>query len=256
MIMIQDNAAQLVKDTADIVEVINEYVPLQKRGGRYLGLCPFHSEKTPSFSVNPDRGFFHCFGCKESGDVISFVMKYHSLTFLDAVKELGQRYGITMENRELSPAEKARAEKRKKLFAVNEVATALYHDFLVNNPAAEPARRYLDSRRIPAEIIQSFRLGYAPDSWDFLTKYLATKNINQATAVEAGLLVAKDRDRYYDRFRKRILCPIFSMAGEVTGFGGRILGEGQPKYLNTPETPVFDKEIGRASCRERVFTEV
>ncbi len=241
MTMIHDNVAQLVKDTADIVEVISDHVPLQKRGGRYLGLCPFHSEKTPSFSVNQERGFFHCFGCKESGDVISFVMKYHSLPFLEAVKELGQRYGIAMEERELSPAEKARVEKRRQLFAVNEMATALYHDFLVNNPAAEPARRYLEARRIPAAIINSFQLGYAPDSWDFLVKHLTAKNIDPATAVEAGLLVAKERQRFYDRFRKRILCPVFSMAGEVTGFSGRILGEGQPKYLNTPETPVFDK---------------
>ncbi|MEN8257269.1 MAG: DNA primase [Thermodesulfobacteriota bacterium] len=241
MTMFQDNAAQLVKDVADIVEVINEHVPLQKRGGRYLGLCPFHSEKTPSFSVNQDRGFFHCFGCKESGDVISFIMKYHSLSFLDALKELAQRYGIAVEDRELSPAEKARAEKRKQLFAVNEVAARLYHDFLVNNPAAEPARRYLEDRRIPMETIEAFQLGYAPDSWDFLGKHLASKNIDQALAVEAGVVVAKEPGRAYDRFRKRILCPIFSMAGEVAGFGGRILGDGQPKYLNTPETPVFDK---------------
>lgn len=239
--MIHDNVAQLVKNAADIVEVINEYVPLQKRGGRHLGLCPFHSEKTPSFSVNQERGFFHCFGCKESGDVISFVMKYHSLPFLDAVRELAQRFGIAMEDRELSPAEKARAEIRKKLFAVNDIATDLYHDFLVNNQAAEPARRYLESRRIPLEVIKEFRLGYAPESWDFLAKHLVTKDIDQATAIEAGLVVAKDGGRSYDRFRKRILCPIFSMAGEVAGFGGRILGEGQPKYLNTPETPVFDK---------------
>lgn len=241
MTMFQDNVAQLVKDAADIVEVINEHVPLQKRGGRYLGLCPFHGEKTPSFSVNQERGFFHCFGCKESGDVISFVMKYHSLSFLDALKELAKRYGITIEDRELSPADKARSEKRKQLFAVNEVAAGLYHDFLLTNPAAEPARRYLEERRIPLETIKTFRLGYAPDSWDFLTKHLTTKNIDQTTAVEAGLLVAKENGRFYDRFRKRILCPIFSMAGEVSGFGGRILGEGQPKYLNTPETPVFDK---------------
>ncbi len=241
MTMSHDNTAQLVKDAADIVEVINEHVPLQKRGGRHLGLCPFHSEKTPSFSVNQDRGFFHCFGCKESGDVISFMMKYHSLSFLDALKELAQRYGIAIDDRELSPEEKARAEKRKQLFAVNEVATDLYHDFLVNNPKAEPARRYLEDRRIPLDVIKSFRLGYAPDSWDFLGKYLVTKNIDHHTAVEAGLLVAKDGGGSYDRFRKRILCPIFSMAGEVSGFGGRILGEGQPKYLNTPETAVFDK---------------
>ncbi len=241
MTMFQDNTAQLVKDAADIVEVINAYVPLQKRGGRYLGLCPFHSEKTPSFSVNQDRGFFHCFGCKESGDVISFIMKYHSLTFIDALKELAERYGIAMEDRDLSPEEKARAEKRKQLFAVNEVATDLYHDFLISSPAAEPARRYLEERRIPLETTTDFRLGYAPDSWDFLVKSLADKNIDPETAVEAGLLVAKGHGHYYDRFRKRILCPIFSMAGEVAGFGGRILGEGQPKYLNTAETPVFDK---------------
>jgi DNA primase len=241
MTMFQDNTAQLVKDVADIVEVINEHVPLQKRGGRYIGICPFHSEKTPSFSVNQERGFFHCFGCKESGDVISFVMKYHSLTFVDALKELAQRYGIAMEEKELAPAERARAEKRKQLFAANELAATLYHDFLVNSPAAEPARAYLASRRIPPEIIKTFRLGYAPDSWDFLTKNLAAATFNQETAAEAGLLVAKEHGSYYDRFRQRILCPIFSMAGEVAGFGGRILGEGQPKYLNTAETPIFDK---------------
>lgn len=241
MTMFQDNAAQLVKDAADIVEVINEHVPLQKRSGRYVGLCPFHSEKTPSFSVNQERGFFHCFGCKESGDVISFVMKYHSLPFLDALKELADRYGIAIDDRELTPVEKARARKRKTLFAVNELAASLYHEFLRHDPAAEPARRYLESRRITATVIKDFRLGYAPDSWDFLGKHLATHKIEPATAVEAGLLVAKERGGYYDRFRKRVLCPIFSMAGEVAGFGGRILGEGQPKYLNTPETPVFDK---------------
>ncbi|MBU0682261.1 MAG: DNA primase [Proteobacteria bacterium] len=241
MTMFQDNTAQLVKDAADIVEVINEHVPLQKRGGRYIGICPFHSEKTPSFSVNQDRGFFHCFGCKESGDVISFIMKYHSLSFVDALKELAQRYGIVIEDKELGPLEKARAEKRKQLFAANEVAADFYHDFLVNSPIAEPARAYLESRRIPLEIIKSFRLGYAPDSWDFLTKKLDVAKFNQETAVEAGLLVAKENGNYYDRFRKRILCPIFSMAGEVAGFGGRILGDGQPKYLNTAETPVFDK---------------
>lgn len=141
----------------------------------------------------------------------------------------------------MTPVEKARARKRKTLFAVNELAASLYHEFLRHDPAAEPARRYLESRRITATVIKDFRLGYAPDSWDFLGKHLATHKIEPATAVEAGLLVAKERGGYYDRFRKRVLCPIFSMAGEVAGFGGRILGEGQPKYLNTPETPVFDK---------------
>ena len=235
------NGAQLVKDAADIVEVINEVVPLQNRSGRFLGLCPFHSEKTPSFTVNHDRGFFHCFGCKESGDVISFMMKYHNMSFPEALKDLAGRYGVELDTRELSPEEKQRLQKRERLFHANEAAATIYHDFLLNSAKAKVAREYLEERGIPDEVIREFRLGFAPDSWDFLAKKLANSNITPDALLGAGLVVQKDKGGVYDRFRKRLLCPLTTMSGQVSGFGGRIIGEGQPKYLNTPETLVFDK---------------
>jgi DNA primase len=235
------NGAQLVKDAADIVEVINEVVPLQNRSGRFLGLCPFHSEKTPSFTVNKDRGFFHCFGCKESGDVISFVMKYHNLSFVEALQELAGRYGIELESQDLSPEEKERVRKRECLFHANEAAATIYHEFLLTSPQAQVARDYLQGRGIPEAIIKEFRLGFAPDSWDFLSAKLARSNIKRDALLDAGLVVQKEKGGVYDRFRKRLLCPLVNMAGQVSGFGGRIIGEGQPKYLNTPETLVFDK---------------
>ncbi len=235
------NGAQLVKDAADIVEVINEVVPLQNRAGRFLGLCPFHSEKTPSFSVNKDRGFFHCFGCKESGDVIAFMMKYHNLSFVEALQDLAGRYGIELESRDLSPEEKERVKKRERLFHANEAAATIYHEFLLTAPQARVARDYLDSRGLPEAVVKEFRLGFAPDSWDFLSTKLARTNIKVDALLDAGLVVQKENGGVYDRFRKRLLCPLINMAGQVAGFGGRIVGEGQPKYLNTPETLIFDK---------------
>lgn len=236
MTSFDNNSAQLVKDAADIIEVISEHVTLQKHGGGYKGLCPFHSEKTPSFSVNQARQYYHCFGCKESGDVFSFIMKYHNLTFPEALQELAQRYGITLQEHKLSPAEEKRAQQREEILKANGQAAQFFHEFLCNNPDAGKARQYLQNRGVSEETIKHYQLGFAPDSWDFLTRRLSQKQ----AAVDAGLLVAKN-NRYYDRFRKRIVCPIFSMSGQVTGFGGRIVGEGEPKYLNTPETQVFDK---------------
>ncbi|MEN8140041.1 MAG: DNA primase [Thermodesulfobacteriota bacterium] len=237
----QDNDVQLVKDAADIVEVIGEHVSLQRRGSNHLGLCPFHGEKTPSFTVSAERGLFHCFGCKESGDVISFMMKYHNLSFQDALQDLARRYGIALQERQLSPREKERARQRQRLIGITEKAAAIFHLFLLENPAARQARDYLEERGIPQQVIRDFRLGYAPDSWDFLGKKLAANPGEVELAVQAGLIVTKENGRQYDRFRQRLLCPIFNPAGQVVGFGGRILGDGQPKYLNSPESLIFDK---------------
>ncbi len=240
MTTFDNNSAQLVKDAADIIEIIGEHVTLQKHGGGYKGLCPFHSEKTPSFSVNQTRQYYHCFGCKESGDVFSFIMKYHNLTFPEALQELAQRYGITLQEGKLSPAEEQRARKREVTLQANGQAAELFHEFLCKNPAAGEARQYLENRGISEKIIKHYQLGFAPDSWDFLSRKLSRNPADRQAGMDAGLLVAKD-NRCYDRFRKRIVCPIFSMSGQITGFGGRIVGDGQPKYLNTPETQVFDK---------------
>ena len=241
MTVFQNNSAQTVKDAADIVEVVGEHVTLQKRGANYLGLCPFHSEKTPSFSVNQTRQFYHCFGCKESGDVLSFMMKINNMTFPDALRDLARRYGVQLEEPNLSPEEQERLKKRQKLHKVNAWATEIFYEYLVSNPAARKAREYLKQRGVSSEIVKRFQLGYSPGRWDFLTAQLAKTNFGENLAVDAGLISRKDSGGYYDRFRDRIMCPIFSLSGQPVGFGGRILGDGQPKYLNTSETPVFDK---------------
>jgi len=234
------DAVQRVKDAADILEIIGEVVSLKKAGVNYKGRCPFHSEKTPSFTVNPQRGFFHCFGCGEGGDVVSFYMKYHNTTFPEALQNLARRYNVLLPEKPLSHQDQARARQKSGLYAILNKSAKLYHELLLHSPEAAGARRYLEEREIPLEITKSFKLGYAPDGWDFLARQL----VDQAEveiALEAGLLVKKERGGHYDRFRSRLLCPIFNLAGQVAGFSGRILGDGQPKYLNSPESPVYEK---------------
>jgi len=236
----KDNTVQLVKDAADIVAIIGECVTLQRSGANLKGCCPFHSEKTPSFLVSPERRTFHCFGCGEGGDVLTFMMKYHRLTFPEALQDLAKRYQITLPEKAMSSEEQAQLKQREALYRVSEQAAELYHRLLLDSPDAEPARRYLTERGIPAEVIAAFKLGFAPDRWDTLVKELGAP-ANLAAAEKAGLLVRKEQGGFYDRFRNRVLFPIFSPTGKVIAFGGRILGDGQPKYLNSPETPLFDK---------------
>ncbi len=236
----KDNTVQLVKEAADIVAIIGECVTLQRSGANLKGCCPFHSEKTPSFMVSPERRSFHCFGCGEGGDVLNFIMKYHRLSFPEALQDLARRYQITLPEKTMSSEEQAELKQRETLYLVSEQAADFYHQLLLHSPEAEPARRYLQERGIPAEIITSFKLGFAPDRWDSLINELDTA-ANLTAAEKAGLLVKKEQGGYYDRFRNRVLFPIFSPTGRVIAFGGRILGDGQPKYLNSPETPLFDK---------------
>ena len=237
----QQDAVQRVKDAAQIIDIIGECVSLKRAGANMKGLCPFHGEKTPSFTVNPVRQSFHCFGCGEGGDVLSFMMKYYNLTFPETIKQLAQRYQITLPEHKFTSDDKKKAEKRLKLFDANERATRMYHEYLLNHAEASQARDYLDKREIPQEKIIDFQLGYAPESWDFLSSKVSKSSVSLAEAEEAGLLVKKESGGFYDRFRDRILFPIFDLTGRVVGFGGRILGKGEPKYLNTPETLIFDK---------------
>ncbi|MCK5322527.1 MAG: DNA primase [Desulfobulbaceae bacterium] len=237
----RENVVHEIKELADIIEIIGEYVSLRRSGANFKGLCPFHSEKTPSFIVNPDRRSFHCFGCGEHGDVFTFLQKYHNLTFPEAIEELARRCRITLPEKPYSKEDQAKAEKRDKLHKANEKASEIYHDILLNNPAGKAAREYIQERGMTPEIISSYCLGFAPESWDFLIKEFRQAGIALETAKEAGLIVPKDRGGHYDRFRKRILFPIYGLTGRIVGFGGRILGKGQPKYLNSPETLVFDK---------------
>ncbi len=241
MTFYNENLLEQVKDAADIVEVIGEQVKLRRSGINYKGLCPFHGEKTPSFMVNPERRSFHCFGCGEGGNVFTFMMKFYHLTFPEAVKQLAERYHVQLPEKKFSAAERERLNKRNGLYEANKKASAVYHDFLLNKSGGEKAREYLRKRGIAPEVITDFQLGYAPESWDFIYKKFSSPAGSLEAAVEAGLLAANKRGGYYDRFRDRLLCPLFDLSGRVIGFGGRILGQGEPKYLNTPESPIYNK---------------
>ncbi len=232
-----------VKERADIVQIIGEHVNLKRSGVRYLGICPFHHEKTPSFSVHSGQQFYHCFGCKESGDVFSFMMKYHNLDFPGALKILAQRYQIELPERTKSREQQARDQHRELLFAVNKKATDCFRCCLVDSALASEARRYLEKRGIGTDLQERYQLGYAPPpeavGWNFLGSQF---NAQERTfGKELGLLAEKQQGGTYDRFRGRIIFPIFDSRGRVTGFGGRILGEGNPKYLNSPESLVYNK---------------
>lgn len=226
-----------MREAADIVQVIGEHVQLRRAGTNFTGLCPFHGEKTPSFSVNPQRQYYKCFGCGESGDVFSFLMKYQNVSYVDALKELAQRHQISLPEPKLNEAEQERRRLRELLHRVNQEAAKLYHDFLLSSPQAAPARQYLAQRGVPQEFIVKYQLGYAPDQWEFISSKL-----NGDAAEQAGLSVRRSSGNgCYDRFRDRVLFPIADHSGRICAFGGRVLGDRQPKYMNSPESPVFSK---------------
>ncbi|MBC8421226.1 MAG: DNA primase, partial [Desulfobacterales bacterium] len=237
------SAKEEIKNTADIVELIGQYVQLRKAGRNHVGLCPFHAEKDPSFTVSPEKHTFHCFGCKKGGDIFSFWMEYHGATFPEALRDLAERYNITISEGFSQAAERQKAAKREGLYRINEKTAAYFQKTLKHPAKGKAARDYLKKRSIPGEIVAEFRLGYAPDEWDGLVKDLRGHHMDLNGAVEAGVIVPGKKGGYYDRFRGRIIFPIFDLRrGErVVGFGGRVLDESLPKYLNTPETPIFHK---------------
>lgn len=235
-----------VRQASDIVEVIGEVVPLRRAGKNYVGLCPFHAEKTPSFTVSPDKQMFYCFGCGAGGNVFTFVMRRENLGFGEALRHLADRAGIALPSRSLSAAERRREEERALLRRVLELAQAFYRHNLEHTAAGRRAREYLHGRGLDDATIDRFGLGYAPDAWDGFLKAAGRRGHGPDVLVRAGLAVeARDGGvRVYDRFRDRITFPIHDPRGGIAGFGGRLLGAespGQPKYLNTPEGPVFSK---------------
>lgn len=238
----QDITAK-VKEQTDIVKIIGQYVDLKRSGVRYLGLCPFHGEKTPSFSVHGAQQFYYCFGCAESGDVFSFLMKYHNYDFPEALKYLADRLNIELPKKNISRQEQEREARRQQMYAVTAKAARMYRTSLLDEQKGAAARRYLKERGIPEEIQERFGIGYAPakeqGGWNFLGSRLSAEESKNGERV--GLLVKKEMGGYYDRFRDRVLFPIYDTRGRVCGFGGRIVGEGQPKYMNSPESPVFNK---------------
>jgi DNA primase len=234
--MIPDSFKQDLLNRVDIVEVVSRYVQLKKGGANYLGLCPFHGEKTPSFTVSPAKQFYHCFGCGVHGNAIGFLMAYAALGYVDAIKELAAAAGMQVpESRPPTPVEAARKERETDLYAVMEKAMEFYRAELKKSPRAI---EYLKGRGLTGEIAARFRVGYAPDDWQGLKA--AFPEYEDKSLVECGLVIENEGKRY-DRFRDRVMFPILNQRGSVIAFGGRVMGEGEPKYLNSPETPLFEK---------------
>ncbi len=246
-----------IREKASIVELISDFVSLKKSGKNYLGLCPFHSERTPSFTVNEEKGIFHCFGCGAGGNIFSFLMRASQLSFPEAVKALAEKYNITLPTRELTEEEKRRKSVRAKLFDMNEAAAEYYHQILVSRKEGDEGRSYLAKRGISEETIREHRLGFAPHAWDSLVLFFESKGLPLNVAQTAGLIIPRKegsgsggRPGYFDRFRRRVIFPIIHEGGRVQGFGGRMVieetgdsGLPSPKYMNSPETPLYSKGL-------------
>lgn len=228
-----------IKDLLDIVDVIGSYIELSKRGTRYVALCPFHAEKAPSFSVNREEQFFHCFGCKKSGDLFDFVMEVEGIAFPEALKILGEKCGIEVVTTR-GRAKAAGKSFKTQLYRVLESACGYFEQNLAANPGTN-ARSYLSKRRFPPEFCKKFRLGFSLDGWRGLLEALTRKGIGQADLERAGLVRQSRSGRVHDLFRNRLMIPIFDMQGRVVGFGGRVLDGSEPKYINSPETELFQK---------------
>ncbi len=229
-----------IKERLDLSDVISHYIQLQKAGHNYKALCPFHNEKTPSFVVFPDSQNWHCFGCDRGGDVFSFVMEYEGWDFRTALEELGRQAGV--EIREQTPAQAEAAKEKDRLLAALEAAADYYHALLRSAPQAKEARAYLKRRGFTKATVERFRLGYCQRAWDALRTHLLGKGFAVEELVKAGLLVQKDGGGTYDRFRDRVMIPIRDRRGRVIAFGGRVLHpDDAPKYMNSPQTPLFDK---------------
>lgn len=230
-----------VRSHANIVEVVSGYVALKKKGRKHWGCCPFHGEKTPSFTVDEEKGFFYCFGCHETGDVFKFIMKSESCGFAEAVKFLANKYGIPIPERQKSAAEIAREQKAKQVIAANDLATRFYQACLTKTPHGKAALEYLYDRGITDDIIESFSIGFAVNSFNALTNALGKRGCSAELLTQAGLAVPGKNGGAYDKFRSRVMIPIKDPRGKTVGFTGRILGNGSPKYMNTGETEFFIK---------------
>lgn len=225
----------------DIVEVISQYVPLKQKGNSYFGLCPFHNEKTASFSVNSEKQFYYCFGCGAAGNVFSFLMEMENMDFPEAMKKLAERAHITLPEPERSAQVIAAEQTKQRLFDIHKAAGRFFYECL-QEEQGKSARAYLTKRQMDPRIARKFGIGYSPDSYDALFKHLKEKGFTVSDILKSGLVLEnKDGKGYHDRFRGRLMFPIFDVQGRVVGFGGRILAKGEPKYLNSPETILFSK---------------
>jgi DNA primase len=236
-LLISDEVIQKIKDENDIVDIISETVKLKKAGRNFTGLCPFHNEKTPSFSVSKEKQIYKCFGCGEAGNVITFLMKTRKLSFLDSLKLLADRANIDVDFMEDKSSAR---EKFEKIYLLNVETAKYFHNNLTKN---KTAMSYFLNRGITEKLIRNFGLGYSSDSWNSLLKYLKSKGYSELDILNAGLIIKSPKGTYYDRFRNRVMFPVFDYRGRVIGFGGRVMDDTKPKYLNSPETQVFKKGI-------------
>jgi len=246
-----------VRNAGDIVRLVSDYVPLKPAGQRQKGLCPFHHEKTPSFSVDPQMQLFYCFGCQAGGDAFRFVMLYEKLDFPEAVEFLAKRWGVPLPRASAKPEDDARA----RLLLMNELALRFFREQWADRSRGKAARDYATRRGVSDEVAERFGLGFAPDSWDALSSVMAARGFKPAELQTAGLAVPrKDASGHYDRFRHRVIFPIRDVSGRVVAFGGRALGDSEPKYLNSPETPAYVKgehlyglDVAREAIRREGF---
>ncbi len=235
-----DDIIEEVRMKNDIVDVISQYVKLTRKGNSYFGLCPFHNEKTPSFSVTPSKQMYYCFGCGAGGNVFTFVMEYENFTFGEALKYLADRAGVELPKIEYSKEAKAKAEKKAQLLEINKQA-AQYFYYQLRRENGRNAHKYLTGRGLSEETIRKFGLGYSDKYSDDLYKFLKSKNYSDELLRESGLFNIDERHGMYDKFWNRVIFPIMDVNNRVIGFGGRVMGDGKPKYLNSPETKIFDK---------------
>jgi DNA primase len=252
--MIPEEKILEIRDRASIVEVVSDYLTLKKAGRNHLGLCPFHSEKTPSFTVNEEKGIFHCFGCGAGGSAFHFLMQYDHLTFPEAVERVGKRYGIVVE-RTQAPGARRDAEQRESLYRLNERAAAYFHGLLFGQGEGKRALQYLKARGVDEETARRYQLGYAPEAGQGLAAFLKKEGLSLKDAARLGLLSDRGGERYGEKFFGRVMFPIADAAGKIVGFGGRVLGRGMPKYLNSAETPLFRKGstvYGLYQAKERI----
>ncbi|MFY9213289.1 MAG: DNA primase [Tissierellaceae bacterium] len=233
---INDDIIEKIKDSCDIVDIISDYVQLKKSGTNYVGLCPFHNEKTPSFTVSESKQYFHCFGCGEGGDAISFIMKRENLDFIDAIKFLGDKYNIEIKADKIDDEE---IKERERLYEINRQAARYFFN---NLSESHKSMDYLKNRRINLQTIRKFGLGYANDNWDSLHEYLVSKGFKSQEIEKIGLIGKKSGNNgYYDKFRDRIIFPIIDTKSRVIGFGGRVMNDSMPKYLNSKDSIIFNK---------------
>lgn len=237
-----DAFVERVSEQTDILRIVQGYVPLKRRGNRYWGCCPFHQEKTASFSVLPDKGFFYCFGCHAGGNAFKFISLIENISYFDAIKLQAEKLGIPLPERKRSPQEVAREREIQDLRKVNELARDFFHNCLTMTRMGERGKAYFAGRGIRQETIEEFQLGYAPPAWDKLSTAFLKRGIKQEFLLASGLCAErKQGGGLYDRFRGRVIIPIADERGRVVGFGGRVLDDSTPKYLNTPETVLFNK---------------